>query len=71
MTAKLAGAVEGEVASVRCGKKYYFVAPATMGGVREVPADSLTDCLHASVYDMSMKIKKEQGRPSRKERAKA
>lgn len=71
MMAKLTGAVEGEVASVKCGKKYYFVAPAAMGGVREVPADSLTDCLHASVYDMGMKIKKEQGRPSRKGRAKA
>lgn len=47
--AKLSGAANSKVAAVRKGKKYYFVAPKKLGGVQEVPADSLTDCLNYSV----------------------
>lgn len=60
--AKLSGAVKAEVAAVRCGKKYFVVAPPKLGGTREVPADSLTDCLHASVHAMGMKAAKERGK---------
>lgn len=51
MTAKLSGALSGEIASVRCGTKFYIVAPERLvaGGVREVQAGSLTDCLHEAV----------------------
>lgn len=60
LVAKLSGAVKAEIATVRCGKKYFVVAPPALGGIREVPADSLTDCLHASVHAMSTKILKER-----------
>jgi hypothetical protein len=57
LVAKLAGAACCEVATVRHRGKYYFVAPKKLGGVKEVPADSLTDGLHASVWDLNQKLK--------------
>lgn len=59
LVAKLSGAVRAEIAAVRCGTKYFVVAPPKLGGIREVPADSLTDCLHASVHAMGAKLAKE------------
>lgn len=54
MVAKLSGAVCGEAKTVRVGSKYYFVPPE--GPVKEVKAYSLTDCLHASVFEMHQEI---------------
>lgn len=62
LVARLSGAVRTEVATVREGGKYYFVAPKRLGGVREIPADSLTDCLHASVEEMNWTLERPSGR---------
>jgi len=57
LVAKLSGAANTTVAAVKKGKKYFFVAPKSLGGTREVPADSLTDCMNYSVRTLS-EIKK-------------
>lgn len=62
LVAKLSGAVRAEVAAVREGRKYYFVAPERMGGVREIPASSLTDCLHAWVWETNKEMSRPGGR---------
>lgn len=62
LVANLSGAVKAKIAAVKCGEKYFVVAPPKLGGTREVPADSLTDCLHASVYAMGVKAAKERGK---------
>lgn len=54
MVAKLSGAVNANVAVVCHKGEHYFVAPKELGGIRKVPADSLTDGLHASVFEMNM-----------------
>lgn len=59
MTASLTGAVHAKVAAVRHRGKFYIVAPARLGGIQEVPADSLTDCMHASVWEMQERVKRE------------
>lgn len=55
LLATLGGAAKGQVATVRCGDKYFFVGPPSLGGRREVPADSLTDGLHAAIYEENVK----------------
>lgn len=69
LVAKLSGAVRGEVVTVRCGERYFYVAPEKAGGgkdgIREVPADSLTDGLHSAIYDLNEE-KKRQRRRSKK-----
>ena len=65
LVASLSGAVRTRVAVVREGKEYYLVAPRRLGGTRAVPADSLTDCLHASVHELGKtfaRLKKKAGR---------
>lgn len=57
LTARLSGAVRAQVAVVRHRGRHFFVAPGRLGGIREVPADSLTDCLHYSVWEMGEKLK--------------
>ena len=56
LVASLSGAVRTRVAVVREGEEYYLVAPRRLGGTRPVAADSLTDCLHASVHEMGRKL---------------
>lgn len=58
LVAKLAGAVRCEVVTVKHRGKYYFVGPEKLGGIREVPADSLTDGLHASIRSINRVIRK-------------
>ena len=60
MTAKLSGAVKVEVGVVKLGEDFYFVAPKGLGGTRMVPADSMTDCLHASVRELGKKFAKKK-----------
>lgn len=55
LLATLGGAAHGQVAVVRAGDKYVFVGPENLGGRREVPADSLTDGLHAAIYEENLK----------------
>lgn len=62
MVARLGGAVHADVAVVRTGEKYHFVAPERLGGVQEVPADCLTDCLNWSVFEVNEKVLKERRR---------
>lgn len=57
LTASLSGAIKAKVAAVKSNGKYYVVAPEKFGGVREVPADSLTDGLHAAVWSMNQEVK--------------
>jgi hypothetical protein len=47
--ARLSGPAGGTAYAVRDGKKYFYVG-ADKKVVREVPADSLTDALHAGVF---------------------
>jgi hypothetical protein len=54
MVAKLSGAVNACVAVVRHKGDHYFVAPKELGGIKKVPADSLTDGLHASVRELNV-----------------
>lgn len=58
LVAKLSGAARCEVAAIRHRGKYFFVAPERLGGTREVPADSLTDGLHAGVWNLICDFKK-------------
>jgi len=53
LVAKLSGAVRAEVATVQHRGRFFVVAPERLGGVREIPADNLTDCLHAAVWQMN------------------
>lgn len=76
LVANIGGAVKTKIATIRDRGKYYVVAPEKLGGIREVPADSLTDCLHASVWSLGQEIKKgkllsEGKKLSRKEQLKA
>lgn len=64
LVARLGGAVHAQVAVVRHKGEHYFVAPEKLGGVQEVPADSLTDCLNWSVWDLNEKIRKEDRKRS-------
>lgn len=60
----LSGAFRGTVYAVQVGKRFYLAAPEKLGGTREVPAVSLTDCLNYEVgvigreLDRSSKSKK-------------
>ncbi|HXX94251.1 MAG TPA: hypothetical protein VEN81_11505 [Planctomycetota bacterium] len=73
MTAYLKGAVRGMATVVKEGRSYYFIAPHkdTKDAVK-VPADSLTDCLHASVWRMGAEIQgvriPDNGRPPKKKK---
>lgn len=62
MVAKLSGAVRADVAVVKHRGSHYFVAPERLGGLRRVPADSLTDCLHYCVWEMGEDMKA-KGKP--------
>lgn len=63
LIARLSGASKATVAVVRLKGEHYFVAPKRLGGIREVPADSLVDCMNYSVRELgrSMKAKKRLG----------
>ena len=56
MVAKLSGALSGSVATVKVGKKFYLVTQD--GKAREIPADSHTDCLNHSIWEMNETLKK-------------
>jgi hypothetical protein len=66
MVAKLSGAVKAHVGVVREGEDFYFVAPKGLGGTRMVPADSMTDCLHASVRELQKKYAKRKSSSKKK-----
>lgn len=56
LVARLSGARSGQVATVKLGNKFYFVTDD--GKAREVPADSHTDCLNYSVWEINREIRK-------------
>jgi hypothetical protein len=56
LVARLDGPVPATVACVRTPKGYFVIAPKKLGGTMEVPADSLTDGLHAAVWTMNDEI---------------
>lgn len=63
LKATLAGGASAH--AVRVGKDYYFVDPKKE--IRKVPADSLTDALHAGVFirNEELKAKKKLGHKTR------
>lgn len=66
LVARLSGCVRAEVATVREGEKYFVVAPERLGGIQEIPADSLTDCLHAAVFGMNHEFRRSARRKNGK-----
>lgn len=56
LVAKLGGAVHTEVTVVKLKNKFYFKGPKSLGGLQEVPADSLTDCLNYKVWELGEKM---------------
>lgn len=58
LKAKLTGPQGGTVHTVRVSGKYYFVDPKKK--VREVPADTLTDALHAGVWIRNEELKEKK-----------
>jgi hypothetical protein len=69
LVARLGGAIRADVAVVKTGEKYHFVAPERLGGVQEVPADCLVDCLNWSIVGVNEKIVKARRRRSNNGRA--
>jgi hypothetical protein len=61
LVAKLGGAVRTEVTVVKHQGKFFFKGPKQLGGLQEVPADSLTDCLNYKVWELGEKIAKQKG----------
>lgn len=61
LVAKLGGAVRTEVTVVKHNNKYFFKGPKSLGGLQEVPADSLTDCLNYKVWELGEKMAKLKG----------
>lgn len=61
MVAKLGGAVRTEVAVVKHKGKFFFKGPESLGGLQEVPADSLTDCLNYKVWELGEKLARQKG----------
>lgn len=62
LQAKLAGG--GTAHTVRVRGHFYYVGPDK--AVREVPADTLTDALHAAVWIKNEEIKKNKKLPHKK-----
>lgn len=62
LVAKLSGKSNAQVAAVKKGDRYYFVAPKKLGGTQEIPADSLTDCLNYAVRQLGNSIPEEHKR---------
>lgn len=60
MVAQLSGATRASVAVVRHGEDHYFIAPKRLGGVRKVPADSMTDCLNYSVRELGKRMSRKK-----------
>lgn len=58
LVARLGGAVRAEVAVVQVKKKFYLKAPEKLGGVKEIPADHLTDGVNFAVWEMNEALKK-------------
>lgn len=69
LVGRLTGAVRCKVATVKKGQKYFMVAPKKLGGIQEIPADSLTDCLNFGIWMLNeeMKSKKTNGLKAHKE----
>lgn len=64
LQAKLSGPLGGVAHTVRVKDKYYFVPPDKKA--REVPADTLTDALHAGVWMANEELKKKKKLPNQK-----
>jgi len=61
LVAKLGGAVNAEVTVVKHKGKFFFKGPEKLGGLEQVPADSLTDCLNYKVWELGEKIARQKG----------
>lgn len=69
LVADLAGASKASVACVKMKRKYYVIGPRSLGGVQEVPADSLTDALHSHVEALGQAVgRPKANKPSRRKK---
>lgn len=64
LKARLSGPQGGTAHTVRIRGKYFYVGPDK--SVREVPADTLTDALHAGVFIRNEEIKARKKLPHKK-----
>lgn len=64
LQAKLSGPLGGVAHTVKLKDKYYFVPPDKKA--REVPADTLTDALHAGVWMVNEELKKKKKLPNQR-----
>lgn len=64
LKARLSGPQGGTVHTVRIRGKFFYVGPDK--AVREVPADTLTDALHAAVFIRNEEIKHKKKLPNKK-----
>lgn len=64
LKARLSGPAGGTAHAVRIRGHYYYVNPRSE--IREVPADSLTDALHAAVFMQNLELKERKKLPHRK-----
>lgn len=68
LKANLSGPGAGVAHTVKVEGKFYYVAPGKKGvrDIREMPADSLTDALHAAVWTANEEIKHKKKMPIKK-----
>lgn len=64
LKAQLSGPSAGTVHTVRIRGKFFYVGPKKE--IREVPADTLTDALHAAVWIRNEEIKMKRKLPNKK-----
>jgi hypothetical protein len=68
LKARLSGPQGGTAATVKVAGRFFYVAPKKAGEnrIREVPADSLTDALHAGVFMVNEELKRQKKLPHKK-----
>lgn len=68
LKAKLAGPNGGTAHTVKVKGRFFYVAPPKNEGVkiRQIPADSLTDALHAAVFMVNEELKHKKKLPHKK-----
>jgi hypothetical protein len=68
LKARLSGPQCGTAATVKVAGRFFYVAPRKGGELRarEVPADTLTDALHAGVFMANEELKRKKKLPIKK-----
>jgi hypothetical protein len=68
LKAKLSGPQGGTVATMKVAGRFFYVTPRKNGEIkaREIPADTLTDALHAGVFMVNEELKRNKKMPHKK-----